>query len=247
MLAQVRAVLFDAVGTLMRPEPPVAVAYQTVARRFGSQLSQQEVARRFAIAFNEQEEADRRVHDDAEAGANAADSAPLARRATDEQRERRRWQRIVADVFHEVDDAGGQLFDALWNHFAQSRHWALYDDVAGAWRDLERRGLTIGIASNFDERLVNICREMEPLAGCRHIFWSAGIGFPKPSPEFFRAVAQRLALPPEQILLVGDSRVNDFLGAQAAGWHALLVDRASENANDGIISSLEALTRLLAT
>ncbi len=246
MLSQVRAVLLDAVGTLMRPEPPVAVAYHAAGRRFGSRLSQQEIAERFQIAFNKQEASDCRLLD-APAKACAANDSPFVRRATDEQHERRRWQCIVADVFHDVEDAGGELFEVLWNHFAQSKHWSLFDDVASTWRDLQRRGLTIGIASNFDQRLVNICCEMEPLNHCRHIFWSADIGYPKPRREFFHTVAQRLELTPEQILLVGDSRENDYLGAQAAGWHALLLDRASGQSHDGTISSLTSLCSMLAS
>jgi FMN phosphatase YigB (HAD superfamily) len=53
-----RAVLFDAVGTLLRPHPPVVDVYQAAGRRFGCDLAREEVAARFRQAFARQEEID---------------------------------------------------------------------------------------------------------------------------------------------------------------------------------------------
>ena len=47
--------------------------------------------------------------------------------------------------------------------------------------------------------------------------------FGKPGEAFFRAVADRLNMPPEQILMVGDDVEADVGGAQAAGLQAALV------------------------
>src|SRR5207302_1039003 len=49
--AEVRAVFFDAVGTLIHPEPPAGAVYAEVGRRHGSRLTAAEIARRFAAAF----------------------------------------------------------------------------------------------------------------------------------------------------------------------------------------------------
>ena len=198
----IRVVLFDAVGTLIRPAPPVAEVYHRAGLRHGSQLDKEQIAQRFRSAFAR--------HNDGG--------------ATDEARERQRWQSIVADVFEDVANARDGLFAALWRHFADSRHWSLLDDVRPAWQALRRRGLSIGIASNFDQRLEAICREIEPLKQADCVFYSSQIGFPKPRLEFFRRVEQQLALAPHQILLIGDDRENDGEGARRAGWHSLLVD-----------------------
>ncbi len=218
MLRNIRAVLLDAVGTLIYPDPPVAQAYHQHGLRFGSSLTEEQIARRFKAAYAKQE-----LADSVESSAGVGN---LSRRPTNQQRERQRWQTIVADVFHDVDGAAGPLFESLWNHFADSRNWSLYADVLPTLRDLQDRDVTIGIASNFDDRLRNICRGLEPLACCRHLFISATIGFPKPSSEFFRAVEQELELTPTQILLVGDDFTNDYLGGKAAGWQMILLDRA---------------------
>jgi putative hydrolase of the HAD superfamily len=228
-MAAVQVVLFDAVGTLLHPEPAVAVAYHAVGRRFGSRLSPEDIEPRFRAAFARQESIDQ-----------------AAGHQTDEARERARWQAIVGEVFSDVPDPS-DLFTALWEHFAQPRHWAVYPDVAECWRRLAARGLELGLASNFDARLESICRGIEPLSACRWVFASSCIGHRKPSPTFFQAVQQSLRLPADAILLVGDDRHNDFQAARAAGWQAILLDRQSrpDSSTPHVIASLEQLPGLL--
>ncbi len=206
-MAQVQAVLFDAVGTLIEPDPPVAVAYQAAGRQFGSSMIGEEILHRFRAAFARQERLD-----DAQYGDK-----------TDELRERRRWQAIVGEVFDDVTNGEG-LFAALWNHFARPTSWRLCSGAAECWRRLSERGLTLGIASNFDSRLETVCRGLPPLADCRRLFISSQLGVRKPAREFFSAVEASLKLPPERLLLAGDDLMNDYEGARAAGWQSVLID-----------------------
>lgn len=224
MIPPVAAVLFDAVGTLIEPDPPVAEAYQAAGRRFGSQLSSQQILGRFRAAFARQERLD------------AAESGDR----TDEPRERRRWQAIVGEVFDDVADSAG-LFDALWRHFAASAHWRLCPGAADCWRELSARGLALGIASNFDARLLAVCEGLAPLDECRRVFVSSQLGVRKPNPAFFAAIAERLRLPPERILLAGDDLDNDFLAAAAAGWQSVLIDPARRHDVKRRIASLAEL------
>jgi len=221
----VRCCLFDAVGTLIRPRPPVGVAYHEAARRYGCSLSGEEIGARFRLAFRRQESLD--------AAANGG--------ATDEARERRRWQTIVAEVFDDLADTTA-LFDDLWSHFADPRHWRLFDDVAETWRALAAKGIRLGVASNFDARLRGVCAGLPPLDRCSSLFVSSELGVRKPSPDFFRRIERALGLPSEQIALVGDDWNNDYLAAQAAGWRAIYLDRGSQPpATAGPIQSLRAL------
>ncbi|HVU87045.1 MAG TPA: HAD-IA family hydrolase [Pirellulales bacterium] len=208
-----RAVLFDAVGTLIRPEPSVAAAYARVGRRHGIEIAEAEMHGLFRAAMAQQDEIDRRLH----AG------------RTSQERERERWRGIVADVFGAAPQAGA-IFDDLWEHFANPQHWQLFDDASGAWQALAAAGVTIGIASNFDDRLDGICRALTPLSDCRHVFVSSRVGWRKPRPEFFAAIADELGFEPAEMLLVGDDLENDFRAARAAGWQAVLVERAESSA-----------------
>ena len=101
--------------------------------------------------------------------------------------------RIVAEVFDRSPYAE-QIFDDLWEHFASPANWRLFEDAANAWRQLAAQGLTLGIASNFDDRLVPILASLPPLDDCRHLFISSRIGWRKPAPEFFAAIVEALGV-----------------------------------------------------
>ena len=186
----------------------MAVAYGAAAAKFGSSLSHSQIDERFRRAFGAQEAID--------AGAGGW--------RTDEARELGRWQNIVAEVFDDVTEQSA-IFDELWRHFAQPAHWRLFDDVEDTWNALVARGLTLGIASNFDGRLRQVCSGLPPLDRCQHILVSSELGARKPSPDVFSQTESLLQVAPEQILLVGDDWSNDYLAAQAAGWQAIFLDR----------------------
>lgn len=228
MLKPVRAVLFDAVGTLIRPDPPVTEIYTETGRRFGSTLSAEQVKLRFRAAFERQEQEDRRQVDG----------------RTDESREHRRWESIVGEVFDDIDDGGG-LFESLWNHFARAESWRLYDDAGEILRMLTARDLVVGVASNFDRRLQKIARGHESLARCQYVFVSSELGYRKPSDRFFAAIQHALHCSASELLLVGDSLVNDYQGARAAGWQALLLDRRRVSSAKDRVTSLSELATLL--
>lgn len=227
-MAHVQAVLFDAVGTLIEPDPPVAVAYQAAGSRFGSSLSGDEILRRFRAAFAAQERLDAVQYGD----------------RTDELRERRRWQTIVGEIFDDVADGEG-LFAALWAHFAQPTSWRLCPGAADCWRRLSDRGLTLGIASNFDGRLETVCRGLAPLAACRRLFISSQLGVRKPAREFFAAIEARLQMAPERLLLAGDDLTNDYQAARAAGWQSVLIDPGQRRAVERRVRSLAELPQLI--
>ena len=67
----------------------------------------------------------------------------------------------------------------------------------------------------------------------------------KPSPEFFAAVLEDLALPPAQAIMVGDDWENDIQGALANGLKAVWLnennDRQRQGAKLRTIHSLRAL------
>lgn len=216
----IRAVLFDAVGTVLYPAPTVVESYWHWGREFGSRLTREEVRQRFRQAWDQQPRPDFEL---TEAGIFLGDSG-----ITDERNERRRWQRVVAQVFAEVPNADQELFDQLWNHFARPSHWRLFPDAIEAWCELQRRGFVVGLASNFDQRLVGVCRELPPLDECSRVFHSADVGYVKPDCRFFASVANRLELTGREIVLVGDDWWNDYEGARDAGWHSIFLNRRLE-------------------
>jgi len=218
-LREVEWLLFDAVGTLIYPDPPVAEVYHAAGQKFGTSVTVDEIQYRFRAALS----------------ASQSCGEP-----TNEERERDRWRQIVRTVLADVATHTEALFESLWQHFAQPESWRVYDDVSSL-TELRARGYQIGIASNFDSRLITITAAHPLLAPCEAVFVSSTVGFTKPDRRFFQAIEDQLGIPPEKIALVGDDEISDVQGATAAGWRAIKLDRSAANPTPLTIRSLAEL------
>jgi len=202
----IRAVYFDAVGTLLFPRSPVCHTYAKVAEKYGAIPSDELIRHAFREAFARQEKQDFRDG-----------------WKTDEARERMRWRTIVGDVFPETN--ADACFAELWEWFGQPAAWMVQAEAGEMIRELQSRNLVVGIASNFDSRLFGLVEafpELTPLKDRCVI--SSSVGRRKPGKEFFAAVAKSAGVPAECILFVGDDLRNDIHGATAAGMKAILFD-----------------------
>ena len=201
----VGVVVFDVVGTLVEPSPSVAVAYQQAGLRHGLTVDTSIIQQRFKAAWRRQE---------------TIDAAAVPAFATSRGREAQRWQAIVDDVFEGAAPAAA-IFADLWEHFGRVESW----QPLAHGRDLVRlaidAGVTVALASNFDERLLAIAERIEPLSWVPHVFASSEIGWRKPAPEFFRWIERRLGCGPAAVLLVGDDPELDVAAARRAGWRSL--------------------------
>jgi putative hydrolase of the HAD superfamily len=206
----VKVVVFDVVGTLVEPWPRVSRAYAEAGRRHGVELVEDVTAKRFAAAWRRQE---------------AIDAAATPAFATSRQREVERWRGIVDDVF-EYAPASGAIFADLWEHFARPEAWRPLPEGVQLVEDVKRAGGEVALASNFDERLFEIARVLEPLMLADHVFASSELGWRKPAPEFFREVERRLGRRPEELVLVGDDPLLDVAAARKAGWEARAIAAA---------------------
>jgi putative hydrolase of the HAD superfamily len=207
MSPQTAAVFFDAVGTLIHPEPSAALVYAEIGRRYGSSYSVADIAARFSRAFAAEE---------------AADHAACLH--SSENREFRRWQNIVARVLDDVDDSAA-CFQELYQHFARPDAWRLEPEAPSVLECLAAKGYLLGLASNYDHRLRSVAAGLAGLKRLRYVVISSEVGWRKPAQEFFAAMCRLVELPAERILYVGDDPVNDYTGARAAGLEAVLFDQ----------------------
>jgi putative hydrolase of the HAD superfamily len=206
LLSGVRAVVFDAVGTVIHPDPPAPQVYARVGRRFGSQLSEVVIPERFRASFEEEEARDR--HEGWR---------------TSEKREVQRWRRIVAQVLDDVTDPEA-CFQELYRHFSLPEAWRVEPGTVTVAGELARRGLDLGLASNYDSRLRSVWAGLPALRPFRRLVISSEVGWRKPAPEFFAALCQTVGFSPGQILFIGDDPGNDYTGALAFGLQAVLFD-----------------------
>src|SRR5579862_655118 len=158
----IRAIFFDAVGTLIHPEPSAIEVYADVGRRFGSRRDIATIANRFRAAFQRQEVYDR------EHGYR-----------TDHEREVSRWRTIIGEVLDDASDVEA-CFQTLYLHFALPQSWRCEPDAEAVLRELSERGYLLGMASNFDRRLHEVAAALPALRYIRHYVISAEVGYRKP-------------------------------------------------------------------
>ena len=221
--------VFDAVGTLIHPNPSVPIAYHSIASRYGSRFSVDEIGSRFRHAFR-QSETDEFPNGPAAGSHNlSSDSIEYAR-----------WRWIVEEVVPDVNNIQ-QCFAELWDHFALPTSWSVFDDVGSTLTALRKSGYRLVIASNFDSRLHCVCRGHDALSEIEQSFVSSEMGCRKPAKEFYRSLISRCGCRPNQILMIGDDLEHDVAGPIASNMHALLIDRKSTDFDSNSIRSLDQL------
>jgi putative hydrolase of the HAD superfamily len=103
--------------------------------------------------------------------------------------------------------------------------WQVFADSAPTLEALVRRGIRLGVISNWPPTLE------ATLAGCGILKYfdvvvvSGHVGYAKPNPAIFRAAVEQLAVPAHHIWFVGDSVSHDVAGARGAGLRPILLDR----------------------
>ena len=105
------------------------------------------------------------------------------------------------------------------------------------------RGLGLGLAvvSNFDSRLPPLLDALGLAPFFDVVACSGAVGTAKPDGAIFAHALAVLGVEAHEALHVGDSRVNDYDGARAAGIEALLVDRGATTSRAGTITDLRGI------
>ena len=226
----IRAVLFDAVGTLLALREPVGDTYARIAAVHGVRIG----AWRLDEAF-------RRVH--AKAPPLAFPDAPA-----DEvpARERAAWRSLARSTFLAADSGArfadfDACFDALWRHFASATAWVLRPGAAEALSALRERRRLVAVVSNFDQRLRPILAGLGLAPRLDAVVLPADAGAAKPDPRIFATALARLGVEPTDAAFVGDDRERDLEAARALGMHA--VDVATLATLALLPARIEALER----
>ena len=226
-------VLFDAAGTLIRPQPDVVSVYLETARQYGSRLEPDQIRARFQLA--------RQTFFDSHV---PVDQLRPGRLISSDVIEQEKWKQLVRYVLFDVE-AIDLAFDSLWDHFAAANNWQVYPDVESCWQKLVEMGVTIGIASNFDARLLSIANQLSPLRTCEHVFYSGSVGFLKPDPEFFRGIELHFAgKGRRRFAMVGDNRRNDYDAPKRMGWEAIWLQRTAKSQTGDRVAGLMDIPQL---
>lgn len=229
---RLRAVSFDAAGTLIHVAAPVADTYAAIAETHGISIDADAIARNFKTLFPRM--------------------SPLAfGQCSDVERDRQErswWKTLVRNC---LGPAGGHaqfgtFFDALYAHYATPDAWRVYPEVEGVLDALATAGVGCVVTSNFDSRLPGVLRSLGLAERFAAIVYSSAAGSAKPDAAIFAQACRALGVTAGNALHVGDDRRADFEGARTAGLTACWLRRDAP-AVDGehSVDSLDAIAARL--
>ncbi len=211
MLTRYKAVFFDVGGTLLKVHPSVGEVYTELARDYGFSGSPEEVDRQFRMQWKK-----------------IGGIESLGRQSGIEI-ERKFWRDLVFQVFEHF---GGlqdfeTYFDRVYEAFRNKDRWRVYEDVldSGILETLKRRGVVLGVISNWDSRLQDT---LEAMGLARHfdfILASTVVGSAKPDQKIFDEALRLSGVDGREACHIGDEPLTDIQGARQAGVDAILIDR----------------------
>ena len=213
----IKAITFDAVGTLFYLTKTVGDHYAYVGREVGLDLDAQELERAFHTAWKKMPQ----------------------RTAIDGPREnddKGWWRELVDLVLDQVAPSLSELdrdnfFEIAYEHFAEADVWPLHPEVPDVLEQLQPR-FQLGVISNFDGRLRFILQHLGISKFFRHVFISSELGADKPDPEIYRRALKFIDLKPNDVLHVGDDPERDWEAASAAGLSIFRLDRRKNSLRD---------------
>jgi putative hydrolase of the HAD superfamily len=201
-----RAILLDALGTLVGLEPPWPAFERLLAERHQIALAPGAAQQAFAS-----EMAYYRAH-----CARASDEGALLQL-------RHECAAVLArelDLTLASDDLVPSMLDALC--------FVPYADVEPALGRLRAQGVRLVVVSNWDISLHDVLARTGLRELLDGVVTSAEIGASKPAPEPFAAALELAGIDAAAALHVGDGLQEDLAGAQAAGIEAVLLVRNKE-------------------
>ncbi|KAJ0259401.1 Haloacid dehalogenase-like hydrolase [Hirschfeldia incana] len=194
-----KALLVDAVGTLLVPAQPTAQIYKNIGEKYGVEYSEAEILTRYRRAYQKPwgQSHLRYVND----------ARPF-------------WQYIVSAS---TGCSNAQYFEELYDYFTTEQAWKLCDPEAEkVFKAIKEAGVKVAIVSNFDTRLRPLLRALRCEDWFDAVAVSAEVEAEKPNPTIFLKACELLGVNPEDAVHVGDDRRNDLWGARDAGCDAWL-------------------------
>lgn len=219
----IKAIFFDAAGTLFTVNGSVGAIYADLARQYGKDVSVTDLEAGFRRSF-------------ATAPPMAFPGASLEQILT---LEKQWWKGLVQKVFADLGSFPrfDEYFRALFAFFARAEAWRLYPETLTTLEQLKRRGFTVGVVSNFDSRLFDLLDGLGIAPFLDAVVISTQAGAAKPAREIFAQALAHVGVSAENAIHVGDSYEADVVGARTAGLTPVFIARNGKRATaDGYVA-----------
>ncbi len=222
-----KAILLDAVGTLIHPIEPVGKTYARIARSYGIERNAVTLGHQFATVFPA---LPRVIY-----SASSPDQW--------ESMEKEWWSSLVQAVFQEEFADFNIFFEEVWQYYDTAQAWGIYPEVSEVLEKWQKQGVQLAIVSNFDKRLIHVLEGLNLEHFFSPVIHSSLAGAAKPDAKIFTACLDVLGVKADEALHVGDSWQDDVIGALSAGLPAAWVKRSGEKPKE-LPSGVQCVTEL---
>ena len=226
--SKIRAISLDVTGTLLATKEPVVKSYRDAAiwARLPTVPTKDDFKKGFGVAFRK-----RCIESPCFGGVEGISG--------------REWwfqtvQRVLDEALEEergyTEEDFERYFRRVYQHFGSPAGYMILDDANSFLTSISSSSLILGITSNTPTRHME---SVLPMLNIHDKFnWftcSQSVGAEKPSPQIFDDAFRQAKfwlpdLEKDSILHIGDSYTNDYCGAKAYGFQALLLDRSDNPA-----------------
>jgi putative hydrolase of the HAD superfamily len=219
------AVLFDALGTLLRLEPPWPLLRAGLAARHGIEISLEEAKEAIRVEMSY-------YVDHHSEGADRSSLDEL----------RRSCARVLGE--HLPSRAAVLTSEELTELLLDSLRFVPYPDVAPTLGRLRVAAIRTAVVSNWDCSLGSVLGELGLGGLLDEVVTSAEAGARKPAPAIFETALAQLQCAPESAILIGDSLDTDIAGGREAGIRSVLLDRSGTGVDKSGVETIVTLDNL---
>jgi len=206
----IRAVLFDALFTLVAPRLPIYVQYSQTFEPYLGVLEPDLLKKSFKTALKQVQKEKPAYQSGAEGWWGEVIKRTAVGAGADPQVVARSLDEIVPRLLH---------------RFSSREGYKLYDDSIPTLQRLRSANVRTGVISNTDARMRTALDDLGATLHLDTILLSSEEATEKPAREMFLRACARLGVQPSEAVHVGDELPADYYGAKESGLDALLVRR----------------------
>jgi len=133
----------------------------------------------------------------------------------------------IAHILEHLGGAAPEVLERAANGVADAwgTLWVVPPpDAHSTLRTLRERGYVTACISNSNGKVDRLLKAAHLDVLLDDVVDSGALGIEKPDPRIFTTAAERLGIPPDQLMYVGDLHALDIVGPLRAGMHAALLD-----------------------
>lgn len=226
-----RAVFLDVGETIMRPDPSWEAVYHVALTEFGVLVEMEALNAALRRAYRQ--------------GGYGFEGGFTPSPEESQRRAMAMDELAFAELgLSPVPDG---FYDRLSALFSAADTWHVYPDTWETLPALRKRGLIVGVVSNWVWQLPELLHALDLIGHFDFVAASARVGYDKPHRGIFDYALAQAGVAADEALHVGDRLDADVAGARAAGLDAVLLDRRdhhhAEPGDD--VTVVRSLTELL--